>query len=69
MARDSDPRKRSVFQISARVAPETYHLLNALTAVLDENQARVLELALVALEKTLTPDDRKLVASLVKRRG
>lgn len=69
MARDPGARKGKPAQISARVKPESYHLLTAICAVTSDHQGRVLEQALTAYEKTLSHADRLLVAQLVKRQA
>jgi hypothetical protein len=55
-------------QISARVPDDTYELLRALVSVTGEAQAEVLAKGLVALEKTLTSEQRRLVQGLMLHR-
>jgi hypothetical protein len=56
-------------QISARVSEETYSQLKALSAALQVSQADVIARGFDALEHSLPPAERRLVALLRKRRA
>ena len=66
-ARLRSPRIVKRHQISARLAPETYAQLKALSAVLQVSQADVIMRGFDALQSSLSPDERRLVALLRKR--
>ena len=64
---NGQPRAELRHQISARLAPETYAQLKALTAVLGVSQADVIARGFDALQASLTSSERRLVALLRKR--
>ena len=56
-------------QISARISPETYAQLKALAALLGISQADVITRGFDALERSLGPEEQRLLAQMKTREG